>query len=97
MKWASQPPQLRPRTHQMYCRKITGKELQCTSWNVRFLDNVMGPVETAAVRQENYNNKIKNDQRIDIIVSELRWFEIEIAGVRVGNGYTASIAVNIGL
>ena len=57
----------------------------------------MGLVETAAVRQENYNNKIKNDQRIDIIVSELQRCEIEIAGVRVGNGHTASIAVNIGL
>ena len=81
----------------MYCRKISGMVLQCTSWNVCSLVNVMGPVETAAVRQENYNNKIKNDRRIDIIVSELRQFETEIAGVRVGNGYTASIAVNIGL
>ena len=81
----------------MYCRKITGKVLQCTSRNICSLVNVLGPVETVAVRQENYNNKIKNDRRIDIIVSELRRFEIEIADVRVGNGHTASIDVNIGL
>ena len=78
-------------------RRADRKVLQCISWNVCSLVNVSGPVETAAVRQENYNNKIKNYRRIDIVVSELQWLEIEIAGVGIANGHAASIAANIGL